>query len=78
MLMIDLPFQRALVGVCQEQGIPVIFDEVFTGLWRLGSPSGAMLLGLEPDIACFAKLLTGAKPARGGTLRQELTQMFLA
>ena len=68
MVKIDPPFQRALVGVCRQQGIPVIFDEVFTGLWRLGSPSGAMLLGVEPDIACFAKLLTGAEPAGGGVL----------
>lgn len=73
MIMVDQPFQRALVGVCREQDIPVIFDEVFTGLWRLGSPSGAMLLGLEPDIACFAKLLTGAQSAGGGNLAARLS-----
>ena len=42
--------------------IPVIFDEVFTGLWRLGRPSAAEFLGVHPDIACYAKLLTGDAP----------------
>ncbi|KAJ6113412.1 hypothetical protein N7523_006729 [Penicillium sp. IBT 18751x] len=40
-------------------GLPVVFDEVFTGLWRLGRPSSASFLGVHPDIAVNAKLLTG-------------------
>lgn len=34
--MVDPLFQRILVRECQKQRIPVIFDEVFTGFWRLG------------------------------------------
>lgn len=41
------------------KGLPVVFDEVFTGLYRLGSPSSAKLLGVHPDISVHAKLLTG-------------------
>lgn len=41
------------------QGTPVIFDEVFTGLYRLGRFSAASFLGVEPDIVVNAKLLTG-------------------
>lgn len=59
MLFIDPVYQRALVKVSQKRKIPVICDEVFTGLWRMGSPSASQLLGIKPDIACFAKLLTG-------------------
>jgi len=33
---------------------------VFSGLWRLGAVSAARILGVQPDIACYAKLLTGA------------------
>ena len=33
--------------------------QVFSGLWRLGAVSAAQLLGAQPDIACYAKLLTG-------------------
>ncbi|TPX16329.1 uncharacterized protein E0L32_003978 [Thyridium curvatum] len=40
-------------------GLPVIFDEVFTGLYRLGRFSAASLLGVNPDISVHAKLLTG-------------------
>lgn len=59
MKMIDPLFQRILVKECQYRKIPVIFDEVFTGFWRLGAESAAELLCCRPDIACFAKLMTG-------------------
>lgn len=59
MLMVDPLFQRVLVNECRRRKIPVIFDEVFTGFWRLGTESAAELLGCVPDIACFAKLMTG-------------------
>ncbi|KAI3958419.1 hypothetical protein MKW98_011107 [Papaver atlanticum] len=45
MHMIDPLFQRILVNECQSRRIPVIFDEVFTGFWRLGIESAAKLLG---------------------------------
>ncbi|KAL1217497.1 Bifunctional dethiobiotin synthetase/7,8-diamino-pelargonic acid aminotransferase [Cardamine amara subsp. amara] len=59
MHMVDPLFQRVLVNECRNRKIPVIFDEVFTGFWRLGVETTAELLGCKPDIACFAKLLTG-------------------
>ena len=37
----------------------VISDEIFAGLWRLGSASAWERLHIVPDIACYAKLLTG-------------------
>lgn len=48
-----------LEDVNNWKGLPVVFDEVFTGLYRLGSPSSAKLLGVHPDITVHAKLLTG-------------------
>lgn len=60
--MIDPAFQRALAEVCQQRNIPVILDEVFSGLWRLGRLTAAQMLGIKPDIACYAKLLTGETP----------------
>ncbi|KAJ0266858.1 Bifunctional dethiobiotin synthetase/7,8-diamino-pelargonic acid aminotransferase [Hirschfeldia incana] len=59
MHMVDPLFQRVLVNECRNRKIPVIFDEVFTGFWRLGVETTADLLGCKPDIACFAKLMTG-------------------
>ncbi|OHE93368.1 onanonoxo-7-onima-8-eninoihtemlysoneda [Colletotrichum orchidophilum] len=40
-------------------GLPVVFDEVFTGLTRLGRFSAASFLGVNPDVVVNAKLLTG-------------------
>ncbi|KAK9275394.1 hypothetical protein L1049_022658 [Liquidambar formosana] len=59
MLMVDPLFQRVLVNECRSRKIPVIFDEVFTGFWRLGAETAAELLCCLPDIACFGKLMTG-------------------
>lgn len=74
MLAVDPLFQHALVKVVRENptlfgtgegepgswsGLPVIFDEVFTGLYRLGHATAASLIQVEPDISVHAKLLTG-------------------
>jgi dethiobiotin synthetase/adenosylmethionine--8-amino-7-oxononanoate aminotransferase len=49
----------AKTGGSNWTGMPVIFDEVFTGLYRLGRFSAASFLGVHPDIVVNAKLLTG-------------------
>lgn len=118
--MIDPLFQRVLVSECRSRNIPVIFDEVFTGFWRLGTEVGipcisfsfvlllffllymllsfnvievlnyihffyflemsllslllqsaAELLGCLPDIACFAKLMTGGVIPLAATLASD-------
>ncbi|KAL9442451.1 hypothetical protein AB3S75_020875 [Citrus x aurantiifolia] len=68
MHMVDPLFQRILVKECQNHKIPVIFDEVFTGFWRLGVETTADLLGCVPDIACYGKLLTGGVIPLAATL----------
>ena len=59
--LIDPLFQRTLILVCKERGLPVVLDEVFAGIWRLGAEGAWELLGdgCAPDISCYAKLLTG-------------------
>ncbi|KXX79360.1 Bifunctional dethiobiotin synthetase/7,8-diamino-pelargonic acid aminotransferase, mitochondrial [Madurella mycetomatis] len=52
-------------------GLPVIFDEVFTGLYRLGKFSAASFLGVDPDISVHAKLLTGGLLPLAVTLASE-------
>nr|GME13234.1 bifunctional dethiobiotin synthetase/7,8-diamino-pelargonic acid aminotransferase, mitochondrial [Ipomoea batatas] len=71
MEMIDPLFQRILTKECQSRKIPVIFDEVFTGFWRLGRESAAELLSCQPDIACYAKLMTGGVIPLAVTLASE-------
>lgn len=53
------------------KGLPVVFDEVFTGLYRLGSPSSAKFLGVHPDITVHAKLLTGGLVPLAATVASE-------
>ncbi|KAG8167173.1 hypothetical protein KVR01_002862 [Diaporthe batatas] len=53
------------------KGLPVVFDEVFTGLYRLGCPSSAKLLGVHPDITVHAKLLTGGLIPLAATVASE-------
>jgi dethiobiotin synthetase/adenosylmethionine--8-amino-7-oxononanoate aminotransferase len=52
-------------------GLPVIFDEVFTGLYRLGRFSSASFLGVDADISVHAKLLTGGLVPLSVTLASE-------
>ncbi|KAK4041223.1 pyridoxal phosphate-dependent transferase [Parachaetomium inaequale] len=52
-------------------GLPVIFDEVFTGLYRLGRFSAAAFLGVDADISVHAKLLTGGLVPLSVTLASE-------
>ena len=51
----------------QWRGLPLIYDQVFTGLGRLGSfPS--LVLDANPDIAVYAKLLSGGLVPLSATL----------
>jgi dethiobiotin synthetase/adenosylmethionine--8-amino-7-oxononanoate aminotransferase len=68
MIFVDPLFQRVMVDVVRGptdsppskwSGLPVIFDEVFVGLYRLGMQSSIPLLGVTPDISVYAKILTG-------------------
>lgn len=56
---------------CRNRGIPVIYDEVFCGLWRLGVESTRELLGVDPDVSCYAKLLTGGLVPMSVTIASE-------
>jgi dethiobiotin synthetase/adenosylmethionine--8-amino-7-oxononanoate aminotransferase len=71
MFMVDPAFQRALAAACAAAQVPLIADEVFSGLWRLGAPAATQLLGIRPDVACYAKLLTGGTVPLAATLASE-------
>jgi adenosylmethionine-8-amino-7-oxononanoate aminotransferase len=59
------------VQAARERNIPVIYDEIFTGCWRLGPPTAGHILQEAPDIACYAKLLTGGVAPLAVTLASE-------
>ncbi|GLB35315.1 putative PLP-dependent transferase [Lyophyllum shimeji] len=53
------------------RGLPVIYDEVFVGLYRLGLESAGPLLGAYPDIGVNAKVLTGGLVPLAVTLAKQ-------
>lgn len=60
-------------------GLPIIFDEVFTGLYRLGRRTSASFLGVDADISVHAKLLTGGLIPLAVTLAsKEIFDAFLS
>ncbi|KDQ59029.1 hypothetical protein JAAARDRAFT_127738 [Jaapia argillacea MUCL 33604] len=92
MIFVDPLFQRVIIDVAREDstadrpnhsaewsGLPVIFDEVFVGLYRLGMESCGPLLGVNPDISVNAKILTGGVVPLAVTLASDsIFQAFLS
>ena len=71
MIFVDPLFQRVLIDAARSRGLPVIFDEVFVGLWRLGMRTASSLLGTYPDVSVYAKVLTGGLVPLAVTLASE-------
>jgi dethiobiotin synthetase/adenosylmethionine--8-amino-7-oxononanoate aminotransferase len=71
MIFVDPLFQRVLIDAARLRGLPVIFDEVFVGLWRLGMRTASSLLGAYPDVSVYAKVLTGGLVPLAVTLASE-------
>ena len=66
MRLVDPEFHRAMDAVCKARNIPVIADEVFSGLWRLGAESAAVdLLGIKVR-ALFCRVAVAVAVAVGG------------
>ncbi|KAF2862148.1 putative bifunctional diaminopelargonate synthase [Piedraia hortae CBS 480.64] len=55
----DPLFQHVLASFARSADVPIIYDEVFTGLYRLGRFSSGSWLGVDADVVVNAKLLTG-------------------
>ena len=55
-------FFKALRQICDDRGLLLAFDEVQTGIGRLGDLFGYQLLGVTPDIMALAKGLGAGFP----------------
>jgi predicted acetylornithine/succinylornithine family transaminase len=60
---------------CDDNGLLLLFDEVQTGLGRLGTLFGYQAFGVEPDVMTLAKGLGGGVPI-GALLAKEHAAVF--
>ena len=62
---ISIDFIKGAAELCKKYGALLIFDEVVTA-FRL-SPHGAQgIMGVEPDLTVFGKVIAGGYPGAGG------------
>jgi 4-aminobutyrate aminotransferase len=69
------PYFKKLRQLCDEMGIILIFDEVQTGLGRLGHMFAADYFEVEPHIMVLAKGLGGPVPRAAILLEERLEKM---
>lgn len=75
---VNVPSPGYLQGVrlwCDDNGLLLIFDEVQTGIGRLGTLFGYQAFGVEPDIISLAKGLGGGVPV-GAVLAKRHAAVF--
>ncbi len=58
-------YYRLVREICDEEGLLLIWDEIQTGLGRLGAWWAADLYGVAPDIVVFGKSVAGGFPLAG-------------
>jgi glutamate-1-semialdehyde 2,1-aminomutase len=64
-------YLEAIAARCREIGAVLVFDEVTSG-WRFGFPGAWKYLGVEPDIAVYAKATTNGFPGAAIIGRAEI------
>lgn len=67
----DSTWLKTLGALCRQYQLPLILDEVFTGMGRVGSYFAFERAGLQPDMVCIAKGLTGGTLPLAVTLTTE-------
>lgn len=69
-------FLRRLRGMCSEQGIVLIFDEIQSGYGRTGEMWAFEHAGVVPDVVCLAKGIANGMPLGAFVSRRELHERW--
>jgi adenosylmethionine-8-amino-7-oxononanoate aminotransferase len=79
MRMYDAGVLRGLAQRCRDAGVLLVADEVMTGFGRTGPLFACGGAGVEPDVVCLSKGLTGGFLPMGATaVRDALFDAFLS
>jgi adenosylmethionine-8-amino-7-oxononanoate aminotransferase len=79
MIFHDAEVLRRLRGLADLHGLPLIFDEIFTGFGRTGSMFACEQAGVVPDIITLSKALTGGTMALSAAVaRTHIFEAFLS
>jgi len=76
---VNMPSDDYLLGLrrlCDEKGLLLIFDEVFTGIGRTGAMFCYQHYGVEPDVMALAKALAGGLPVGAMLAKEKVAQSF--
>lgn len=76
---VNVPSDDYLPGLrrlCNEKGLLLILDEVFTGIGRTGKMFCYEHYGIEPDVMALAKALAGGLPVGAMLAKEEVACSF--
>jgi len=68
-------FLVELRGICNEESIVLIFDEVMTG-FRVAAGGAQEILGIKPDLSTFGKIIGGGLPVGAFGGKREIMEML--
>ena len=68
-------FLVELRGICNEESIVLIFDEVMTG-FRVAAGGAQEILGVKPDLTTFGKIIGGGLPVGAFGGKREIMEML--
>lgn len=69
-------FLETARALCTENGIPLVFDEIQTGMGRTGKLFAYEQFGVEPDVMVLAKGLGNGFPVGALLAREEIAKCF--
>jgi predicted acetylornithine/succinylornithine family transaminase len=72
----DVGYLEAVRRLCDERDVLLMFDEVQTGMWRVGAAFAWQVYQVRPDVMCLAKSLANGLPAGAVVALDDVASAF--